>query len=153
MDKKIIISKLADAIENSKGDDGRNQYLLERFQQNKKIINSDRLYLEKLFGIEILEIENSSIKKEQKPSKKDKSVFLNPNMVKCKTCQKEIKLEEKSSRNENGLFETQYLIPENSKRETLILTIDAENESSATSKILQVFSLGRIPSGSSNVVP
>lgn len=55
--------------------------------------------------------------------------------------------------NENGLFETQYLIPENSKRETLILTIDAENESSATSKILQVFSLGRIPSGSSNVVP
>ena len=55
--------------------------------------------------------------------------------------------------NKNGLYETQYLIPENSKRETLILTIDAENESSATSKILQVFSLGRIPSGSSNVVP
>ena len=46
---------------------------------------------------------------------------------------------------ENGLFETQYPIPENSKRETLLLTIDAENESSATSKILQVFSLGQIP--------
>jgi hypothetical protein len=52
--------------------------------------------------------------------------------------------------NENGLFETQYLIPENSKRETLILTIDAENESSATSKMLQVFSLGQIPDNDSN---
>lgn len=101
MDKNTIISKLAVAIEKSKGDDGRNQYLLERFQQNREIINSDRLYLERLLGIEISEIENSSIKKEQKPAKKDKSIFLNPNMIKCKTCQKEIKLEEKSSRYEN----------------------------------------------------
>ena len=52
--------------------------------------------------------------------------------------------------NEKGLFETQYLIPENSKRETLILTIDAENENSTTSKILQVFSLGQIPDNDSN---
>jgi len=52
--------------------------------------------------------------------------------------------------NENGLFETRYLIPENSKRETLILTIDAENENSETSKILQVFSLGQIPDNDSN---
>jgi len=52
--------------------------------------------------------------------------------------------------NQNGLFESQYLIPENSKRETLILTIDAENESSSTSKIFQVFSLGQIPDHDSN---
>ncbi len=48
--------------------------------------------------------------------------------------------------NKRGLFETQYLIPENSKRETLTVTITAENENSTTSKILQVFSLGQIPS-------
>ena len=52
--------------------------------------------------------------------------------------------------NKNGLYETQYLIPENSKRETLVLTIDAENENSATSKILQIFSLGQIPDHDSN---
>jgi len=44
-----------------------------------------------------------------------------------------------------GLYEMEYLIPENSKRETLIVTINAENENSESSKILQVFSLGRSP--------
>jgi len=45
-----------------------------------------------------------------------------------------------------GLYEMEYLIPENSKRETLTVTINAENEDSKSSKILQVFSLGRAPS-------
>ncbi len=44
--------------------------------------------------------------------------------------------------NENGLFQTEYFIPENSKRETLTVTITAENENSKSSKLLQVFSLG-----------
>jgi len=44
-----------------------------------------------------------------------------------------------------GLYEMEYLIPENSKRETLTVTINAENENSKSSKILQVFSLGRAP--------
>ncbi len=48
--------------------------------------------------------------------------------------------------NNNGLYEMEYLIPENSKRETLTVTINAENENSKSSKILQVFSLGRVPS-------
>lgn len=47
---------------------------------------------------------------------------------------------------DKGLYEMEYLIPENSKRETLTVTINAENENSKSSKILQVFSLGRIPS-------
>ena len=47
--------------------------------------------------------------------------------------------------NERGLFETQYLIPDNSKRETLTVEITAENENSMTSKILQIFSLGAEP--------
>ena len=52
--------------------------------------------------------------------------------------------------NQNGLFESKYLIPENSKRETLLLSINAENDSSSTSKIFQVFSLGQIPDNDSN---
>jgi len=48
--------------------------------------------------------------------------------------------------NDKGFFETQYLIPENSKRETLSIKINAENENSASSKILQIFILGEIPS-------
>ncbi len=44
-----------------------------------------------------------------------------------------------------GFYEMEYLIPENSKRETLTVTINAENENSKSSKILQVFSLGRAP--------
>jgi len=43
--------------------------------------------------------------------------------------------------NDRGFFETQYLIPESSKRETLSVTINAENENSASSKILQVFNV------------
>jgi len=47
--------------------------------------------------------------------------------------------------NDKGLFETKYLIPDNSKRETLTITINAENDNSMSSKILQVFTLGNIP--------
>lgn len=47
--------------------------------------------------------------------------------------------------NDKGLFETKYMIPENSKRETLTITINAENENSSSSKILQAFALGNIP--------
>ena len=48
--------------------------------------------------------------------------------------------------NDKGLFETKYLIPDNSKKETLTITINAENDNSISSKILQVFTLGNIPS-------
>lgn len=48
--------------------------------------------------------------------------------------------------NDKGLFETNYLIPDNSKRETLTVTINVENKNSSSSKILQVFALGNIAS-------
>lgn len=48
--------------------------------------------------------------------------------------------------NDRGLYEMEYLIPENSKRETLTVTINTENENLKSSKILQIFSLGRAPS-------
>ncbi len=47
--------------------------------------------------------------------------------------------------NDKGLFETKYQIPDNSKRETLIIVINAENENSSSSKSLQAFTLGNIP--------
>jgi len=48
--------------------------------------------------------------------------------------------------NDKGLVESKYLVPDNSNRETLTVTISAENENSSSSKILQVFTLGNIPS-------
>ena len=51
--------------------------------------------------------------------------------------------------NNKGLFETKYLIPDNSKRETLTITINAENDNSSSSKIFQVFTLGNIQNSNS----
>ena len=48
-------------MKQSKGDDGRNQYLLKRLNQNRDIINSDRLYLEKILDLEIDNIEYNKI--------------------------------------------------------------------------------------------
>jgi len=56
LDKNFLISKLADAIEQSKGDSGRNHYILKRIKQNKEFINSDKIYLERILGLEITEI-------------------------------------------------------------------------------------------------
>ncbi|MBC8516471.1 MAG: hypothetical protein ISR81_02990 [Nitrosopumilus sp.] len=47
--------------------------------------------------------------------------------------------------NDKGSFETKYMIPDNSKRETLTITINAEDENSSSTKILQTFALGNIP--------
>ena len=47
--------------------------------------------------------------------------------------------------NDEGLIETKYLVPDNSKIETLIVTISAEKDNSIASRILQVFTLGNIP--------
>jgi hypothetical protein len=99
LDKNFILSKLADAIDQSKGDDGRNQYLVKRIKQEKEITNSDKQYLEIILGLEISEIIGNQ--DESPRSKKDESVYLNPNMIKCNTCQNPIKLEEKSIRNKN----------------------------------------------------
>lgn len=55
--------------------------------------------------------------------------------------------------NNKGFFETEFLIPDNSKRETLTVTINAENEDSKSSKILQIFSLGRTSVSESSPPP
>jgi len=52
-----------------------------------------------------------------------------------------------------GFFETEFWIPDNYKRDTLIITIDAENEKSKSSKILQVFSLGNERTGGNSTSP
>jgi cellulose synthase/poly-beta-1,6-N-acetylglucosamine synthase-like glycosyltransferase len=99
LNKNFLINKLTDAIEQSKGDWGRNHHLLERIKQNSEITNSDKLYLEYLLELEILEIIDDP--EEKQISKKDKTIFLNPNFVKCTTCDKEIQLDEKSVRYKN----------------------------------------------------
>ena len=98
MDKNLLITKLADAIDQSKGDWGRNQYLLKRIKQNKEFINSDKLYLERILGFEVPVIADKTVIQYHKIPKKDKSVFLNPNLIKCATCNGEIELDEKSTR-------------------------------------------------------
>lgn len=99
MNKNFLINKLTDAIEQSKGDWGRNHHLLERIKQNSEITNSDKLYLKSLLELEILEIINNT--EEKQIPKKDKIIFLNPNFIKCTTCDKEIQLDEKSIRYKN----------------------------------------------------
>ena len=64
MNKNFLINKLTDAIEQSKGDWGRNHHLLERIKQNSEITNSDKLYLESLLELEILEIIDDPEKKQ-----------------------------------------------------------------------------------------
>lgn len=46
--------------------------------------------------------------------------------------------------NDKGFFEIEFFVPERT-RETFTVTINAENENSKTSKILQIFSLGEPP--------
>ena len=104
MEKNFVLSKLADAIDQSKGDDGRNQYLIERLRHNKEIINSDKLYLEKILDLKISNVEYNQVQMKQTVPQKDKTVFLNPKMIKCYSCENEINLDEKSSRYQNNWY-------------------------------------------------
>ncbi len=44
---------------------------------------------------------------------------------------------------DKGFFETRFWIPDNYKRDSLTATIDAENENSKSSKILQMYTIGK----------
>ena len=54
--------------------------------------------------------------------------------------------------NDKEILEIEFYIPENSKKETLTVTINAENENSKSSKILQIFSLGKEADGSTSTL-
>jgi len=112
LDKNFLITKLTEAIEQSKGDLGRNEYLLKRIKENKEIFNSDKLYLERISG---LKIPDKTDNQYQQIPEKDKSVSSIQDLVKCATCNKEIKMEQKSARHGNFWYhETCYkTIPEN----------------------------------------
>ena len=97
MDRILLIKKLVDAIKSSKGDPERNRYLIRIVNKNKEISNSDKAYLKNYLGINISGKITES-KPVKKISKKDKTIFLNPNLIKCTTCDKEIKFIEKSIR-------------------------------------------------------
>ncbi len=55
--------------------------------------------------------------------------------------------------NKNGFLETKIWIPDNYKRDSLTATIDAENENSKSSKILEIFTLGKQPRPSTTPPP
>ena len=97
MDRILLIKKLVDAIKSSKGDPERNRYLIRIVNKNKEISNSDKAYLKNYLGINISGKITES-KPVKKIPKKDKTIFLNPNLIKCTTCDKEIKFIEKSIR-------------------------------------------------------
>ncbi|MBS3925397.1 MAG: glycosyltransferase [Nitrosarchaeum sp.] len=101
MDKNYIISKLIYAITNNIGDFGRNQYLLKRIKENETLFESDKKYLKK-----ILEVDSTEIKKDKQTDmlKKELSVFLNPNLTKCSLCNRDIQLNEKSTRQDKDWF-------------------------------------------------
>jgi len=114
LDKNFLITILAEAIEQSKGDSGRNEYLLKRINENKEILNSDKLYLERISGLKIPEIIDKIDNQRQQIPEKDKSVSPILDLVKCSKCNKEIKMDEKSTRQKNLWYhETCYkIIPE-----------------------------------------
>jgi cellulose synthase/poly-beta-1,6-N-acetylglucosamine synthase-like glycosyltransferase len=123
LDKILLIKKLADAIKSSKGDTGRNRYLIRMINKNKDISNSDKAYLKNYLGITISgKIEES--KSAKKIPKKDKTVFLNTNLIQCSECGKEIKLDERSSRFQNLWYhETCYKITHKNNPEQKIIEI------------------------------
>ena len=98
LDKNYIISRLICAIENDDGDMGRNQYILKRINKNNPIFESDKKYLTRILELDIDEIYKIEPDGTVNLPKKDKSVFLNPNLIKCALCYNDVQLNEKSTR-------------------------------------------------------
>ena len=135
MDKNFLTTILVEAIKQSKGDWGRNQYLLQRIKQNKEIINSDKQYLERISGLKIPEIMNKEDDQYQKILNKDKPVSLISDLVKCTICNKEIKMDEKSTRHRNFWYHKicdNATLKNNYEQETSQKNIISENINSKT---------------------
>ena len=115
MNKDYLISKLTEFLEESKGDGGRNQYLLKRINQNKEILNSDKIYLETLLKLKISEIPDNI----KKPSKFQE-------LVKCTSCGKEIEFDEKTSRDGNFWYHElcQRIIIKNNSKNTKLKIVE-----------------------------
>ena len=116
MDKNLIIKKLSYAISASKGDWGRNHFLLKRITNDDELTNSDQLYLKNLLDIDDLEIIGKH--RVTNSPKKNPFVFLNANLVNCFSCKKPIQLEEKSSRRGNFWYH-QLCIPKISDNQNI----------------------------------
>ncbi len=104
LDKNYIVSRLMYAIGNNDGDMGRNQYLLKRIKKDEPIFESDKKYLNRILELDIDEIYKIKINKSVDITKKDKSVFLNPNLTKCALCDIDVQLNEKSVRYQNKWY-------------------------------------------------
>jgi len=135
LDKNFLTTILVEAIKQSKGDWGRNQYLLQRIKQDKEIINSDKQYLERISGLKIPEIMNKEDDQYQQILNKDKPVSLISDLVKCTICNKEIKMDEKSTRHRNFWYHEicyNVTLKNNHEQETSQKNIISENINSKT---------------------
>ena len=106
LDKNYIISRLLDAIENNTGDIGRNQYILRRINKSNPIFESDKKYMTQILKLEIDIDEIYKIENYRATNllKKDKSVFLNPKLIKCALCNIDVQLNEKSTREQKRWY-------------------------------------------------
>ncbi|MHA7647279.1 glycosyltransferase [Nitrosopumilus sp. S4] len=124
MDRELLISKLDEAIKNSVGDDGRNQYLKKRIRQKKELLKSDKKYIEKILEVKIDKISDEDYS--NIINQKNNRIFLNPNLAKCSTCNNEIKLDDKSIRENNKWYHSQCFQKSTFRKHTKSIINDIE---------------------------
>ncbi len=131
LNKQDIIKKIQYVIDSNIGDWGRNQYLIKQISRDKPLLNSDKAYLEKILQINDFQISNPP--KIKPMPQKDKTIFLNPNLVNCNTCKNKIKLNEKSLRHQNfwyhsNCFKHVFQKKEKEKQDTQIKKIKSKKD-------------------------
>jgi len=123
-----------DAIENYDGDIGRNRYLLKRINKNNPIFESDKKYLTKILELNIDLIYDIEKEKSTNAPKKDQSIFLNPNLIKCISCNIDIQLDEKSLRYKKNWYHVNCF-KSTSKEQEIKSTKEQDFKHSVKSKI------------------
>ena len=124
-------------------------------ENNKKEDNITILakYTQRVYAKQVAQIEIKTFDKEQ-----NKLNNFNQNYGQISDVKTSVKITDEQNQvihlsngttNEFGFFETELLIADNSRRESLTVEIIAENENSRSSKILQIFSLGIRPNNDS----
>lgn len=117
MERYEIINKLQIAQDEGKGDWETNQYLINRLKNNQKLYNSDKIYLSNLLDIPksqlcIIHFNINHTRKE----KDDKKT----NLKKCNFCNYELKLDDKTIRNNSYWYHENCFAMISKKRESKI---------------------------------
>ena len=102
MNDEDLIPILEKCIENDLGDLGRTRYLIKRIKKKQVILQSDRIYLDRLVSFEQAEISDINIELEDKIQTTLQTGFIN--FIKCNSCTKDIVFNEKAIRKNNFWF-------------------------------------------------